>query len=307
MKEFRKLLCVVDERNPRSQALQRAAWFAKASGAELELLAVHYNDYMLGHPLYDKSRLEASRTRAVANVKQDLGELARELADEHGITVSATAVWDHPEHAGVVRHAVASGADIVFKDAEHHSALQLAILSNEDWQLIRRCPMPLWIAKRELLPDEHRFVAAVDPFHKHDKPAQLDDAILELGSRIAATVKGEVHAFHAFDPRIASSAAENNAYIPVSLPLSDIEEEMREQHAERFRAVVEPHGIPGERVHLVTGMADEELPRIAEKLAATAVIMGAVARNAVKQLFIGSTAERALNRLDADLVVVKPD
>ena len=307
MAEFRKILCVYDEERPDSPALRRAAWVAAGCGAELELLAVHYSDYLLGHPLYEQSRLEASQRRAVEQVRRELEKVAAKLAAEFGIEVTASAVWDHPEYEGVVRHALASGADLVFKDAHEHSSLRVVILSNEDWQLIRACPLPLWIVKRNTLPDNLDFIAAVDPLHAHDKPAALDDSILKLGLSLASKVGGKLHAFHSFDPRIAASAAEHNVYIPVSLPLSDIEFEMRDRHAARFSAVVEPHGIPAERIHLLTGLPDEELPRLAAKLDATAVVMGAIARNPLKQLFIGSTAERTLNRLPSDLIIVKPD
>ena len=37
------------------------------------------------------------------------------------------------------------------------------------------------------------------------------------------------------------------------------------------------------------------------------VVMGAVARNRWKRLFIGATAERTLEHLPCDLVIVKPD
>ncbi len=307
MTDISKILCVFDEERPDSPALGRSAWFAAACGAKLGLLAVHYSDYLLGHPLYDQSRLVASQKRAVENVQRKLERVAAKLAGKYGIEVTATAIWDHPEHEGVVRHLLESGADIVFRDAHLHSALRVAILSNEDWQLIRSCPVPLWIVKRETIPDKPAFVAAVDPLHKHDKPAELDESILRAGEQIAGQVGGELHAFHSFDPRIAASAAEHNVYIPVSLPLSEIEMEMRDRHARRFREVVEPHDIPADRVHLLTGLPDEELPRLAAKLDATAVVMGAIGRNAMKQLFIGSTAERTLNRLPCDLIAIKPN
>ena len=47
------------------------------------------------------------------------------------------------------------------------------------------------------------------------------------------------------------------------------------------------------------GVISEELPLIAEKLEADVVVMGAVARNRWKRLFIGATAERTLEDLDS--------
>ena len=46
---------------------------------------------------------------------------------------------------------------------------------------------------------------------------------------------------------------------------------------------------------------------VADRLDADVVVMGAVARNRWKRLFIGATAERTLEHLPCDLLIVKPD
>jgi len=306
MARFRKILCVVDDRAPESPALERAAWLAGACGAELDLLAIHYNDYMLGHPLYDKDKLEEARRKAVENVRGELEAIAERIGKEKGIRASAAAVWDHPEHEGILTYVPESGADLVLKDAQHHSALRVALLSNEDWQLIRGCPVPLWIVKRRELPETPRLIAAVDPVHRHDKPGALDEAILSLARDLSAALSAEFHAFHSFDPRIVASAEEHSAYVLAAESMSELQTEFREQHEELFEKVLEPYDLPEKRRHLVNGIPEEELPELAENLDALAVVMGAVARGALERLFIGSTAERTLNRLQSDLVIVKP-
>jgi len=62
-----------------------------------------------------------------------------------------------------------------------------------------------------------------------------------------------------------------------------------------------------DKAHLIAGLTHEELPAIAEKVGADVVVMGAVARNRWKRLFIGATAERTLEHLPCDLLIVKPD
>ena len=151
------------------------------------------------------------------------------------------------------------------------------------------------------------FVAAVDPMNEHDKPAALDDEILQISKTLAEQTGGAVHAFHSYDPRIAVATATANAYIPVSLPFDEIEQQMHEDHEKRFKEVVAFHGIDDDNAHLVAGLTHEELPEVAGKLNANVVVMGAVARNQWKRLFIGATAERTLEHLPCDLLIVKPD
>ena len=49
-----------------------------------------------------------------------------------------------------------------------------------------------------------------------------------------------------------------------------------------------------------------EPPEIVEQVGAGVVVMGAIARNAIKRVFIGSTAERVMDSLPCDLLIIKP-
>ncbi|MDJ0906486.1 MAG: universal stress protein [Woeseiaceae bacterium] len=306
MEKISKILSVIDPTVEDQPGLRRAAWLAKSCGAELELLVCYYNEYLSGDRLFDSPSLEKARSEVIANQEKHLEELAEPIRQD-GVVVTTTATWDHPLYEGIVRQAIASGADVVVKDTHHHSAVTRALLTNTDWNLIRTCPVPLWLVKPHELADPPVIVAAIDPMHQHDKPAALDDEILQLSKLIGERVSGVVHAFHSYDPRIAVATATANAYIPVSLPFDEIEQQMHEDHEKRFNEITTFHGLDEEHAHLVAGLTHEELPAIAENLKADVVVMGAVARNRWKRLFIGATAERTLEHLPCDLLIIKPD
>ena len=306
MHELSKILSVIDPTVKEQPGMHRAAWLAKRTGAELELLVCYYNEYLSGDRLFDSPSLEKARNEVIGSHSKHLEEMAEPLRAD-GVVVTTSAVWDHPLYEGIVRHVVSSGADLVVKDTHHHSAVARALLTNTDWNLIRTCPAPLWLVKPVDLQDEPVFIAAIDPMNEHDKPAALDDEILNTSKFIAAKVGGRVHAFHSYDPRIAVATATANAYIPVSLPFDEIEQQMHEDHQKRFHEITSFHGIDDDKSHLVAGLTHEELPMMAEELGAAAVIMGAVSRNRWKRLFIGATAERTLEYLPCDLLIIKPD
>ena len=306
MHKITKILSVVDPTADAQPALQRAAWLAKSTGAELELLICYYNEYLSGDRLFDSPSLEKARNEIIANEEQRLETLAEPIR-EAGIVVKTTALWDHPLYEGIVRQAIESEADIVFKDTHHHSAVTRAVFSNTDWSLIRTCPTPLWLVKPQDIASAPAFVAAIDPMNEHDKPAALDDEILQLSKLLSKQVGGSVHAFHSYDPRIAVATATANAYIPVSLPFDEIELQMHEDHQKRFGEITKFHGIDDEHAHLKSGLTHEELAALATEVDADVVVMGAVARNRWKRLFIGATAERTLEHLPCDLLIVKPD
>jgi universal stress protein E len=306
MQKTKQIMCVVDPTASSQPALERAAWLAERNNAELELFVCYYNEYLSGDRLFDSPSLEKARKEIIDGLEKRLEDLAAPLR-EAALTVGTSAVWDHPLHEGIVRHAAATGADIVFKDTHHHSAIARALLTNTDWNLIRTCAAPLWLVKPKDMPAEPLIIAAIDPMNEHDKPAALDDEILVMSKSLATAVGGTVNAFHSYDPRIAVATATANAYIPVSLPFDEIEKQMHEQHEKRFSEITDFHGITREQSHLVSGLTHEELPELAGRLNAAVVVMGAVSRNRWKRLFIGATAERTLEHLPCDLLIVKPD
>ncbi len=305
MHEINKILAVVDPTIEDQPAVRRAIWLAKSTGAELELLVCYYSKYLTDDLLFPSPSLATARKQFIASHEQHLEEIA-EPVRAAGMTVRTSVVWDHPLCDGIIRQAVSYGADIVIKDTHHHSAVTRALLTNTDWNLIRHCPSPLWLVKPHGFAEQPVFVAAIDPNHEHDKPAALDDKILQLSKFMAGAVGGVVHAFHSYDPDNAIAATTANVSVPGSLPFDDIEQQMRDDHQQRFQEITKLHHIDDDKVHLVVGLTHEEIPAIAEQIGADVVVMGAVARNRWKRLLIGATAERTLEYLPCDLLIVKP-
>jgi universal stress protein E len=257
-------MCVIDIDSEAQHALQRGAWLAGKLDAELELLICYYNEYLSDGRLGSYPSLENAQEDILKGLGRRLESLAEPLR-ESGLKVNTTSTWDHPLFEGIVRHAIACDADLVFKDTHHHSALSRALLTNTDWNLIRTCPVPLWLVKPQDISDKPTIIAAIDPLHEHDKPAALDDEILVISKALAEATDAEVRAFHSYDPRIAVATATANAYIPVSLPFDEIEKQMHEQHEKRFNEVVTFHGIDAKQSHLVAGVTHEELPLLIVK------------------------------------------
>ena len=305
MSKISKILCVVDPTTKAQPAVSRAEWLAKGTGAQIELMTCYYNEFLSGEPYFDSPGLENVQAELLDGHKKYLEEIAEPLRSA-GLSVATAAIWDHPLYEGIVRHAVRCNANVVLKDTHHHAAISRALFSNTDWNLIRTCPVPLWLVKPHDLDDKPNFIAAVDPLNQHEKPAALDDEILTLSKSIAKDVGGEVHVFHSFDPRMAIATTTADAYAPVSLLYDEIEQQMREHHQRRFKEITQFYEISDEHAHIVAGLTHEELTKLAKKLNAAVVVMGAVARNRLKRLFIGATAERTLEHIPCDVLIVKP-
>jgi universal stress protein E len=218
--------------------------------------------------------------------------------------------WDNPLHRGIVRRVEESSPDMVVKDTHHHGALRRTLFTNTDWSLIRTCPVPLLLAKSAEWPSRPRIVAALDPGHQGDKPAVLDHDILEWTTLISASMDGEAHAVHTFFPAALLAAATGMAGVPVigGITAAEIVESERRRLNEVLHGLLATHDLAPERVHLEQGAASETLPQLVETLGAALLVMGAVSRSRLQEVFLGSTAERVLDRVGCDVLVVKsPD
>ena len=79
-----------------------------------------------------------------------------------------------------------------------------------------------------------------------------------------------------------------------------------EEHRAAMTKFLDTHATLGGRKHLDEGAAHECLQQAAKEHEADFVVMGAVARRGLSRLVIGSTAERVLDRLPCDLIIIKP-
>ena len=275
-------------------ALERAAWLAKQAGARVELFACDYDpDIDMGRLTTVWGPTPGPRERLLLRRRSQLEDLAAPLRKQ-GLIVTADVVWDHPFEAAIVKKAAAHDYWLVAKDTHHHNLIQRTLLSNVDWHLIRKCAAPLLLVKDRKLAAEPNVLAAVDPVNEHDKPAALDDRIFSFAADLARVTRGHLHVMHSF---VTPLGAE--------LP-PQIAEVIAQEHRAALTKFLDTHAVLGGRRHLYQGLAHDSLQQAALEHGADFVVMGAIARRGVKRLFIGSTAERVLDRLPCDLVIIKP-
>jgi universal stress protein E len=307
VKRIDRILAVIDPTSDLQLALDKATLLARRSGAALELFICDYDPALSGQPFFDTAKLRELREEFVSERVEFLEELADDLRGE-GLAVETHVHWDNPVYRGVVRRVQESSPDLVVKDTHYHSAIRRTLFTNTDWNLIRACPAPLLLAKPAEWRPAPRVLAALDPEHLGDKPAALDHDILEYGGLLAQQLGGELHAVHAFFPAAMLAAATSMSGVPLlsGASAAEIVEAERQRVSGLLAGLTGQHGLAPGRVHLEQGSAVDVLPRLVEKLAADILVMGAISRSRLQEVFLGSTAERVLDRLACDVLVVKP-
>ncbi|HET7133820.1 MAG TPA: universal stress protein [Gammaproteobacteria bacterium] len=298
-----QILVVIDPTEGPQPALAHATVLARHTRARLELFICAYDAQLLETQFVNAAALAKARSSFIDGHIQRLRQLARPLQDE-GLSVTVDARWDSPLHEGIVRKAIDSQADLVVKDTHYHALIKRSIFSNTDWHLIRDCPMPLWLVKPRAIAARPCFIAAVDPLHDMDKPAELDHSIMSAATELAGATGGEVHVYHAFD--ITSQLAVSTPLTsPIVLPVKEIIEAVSAQHTAATHELTDRYGVPRDRVHLHQGGTRDGLIALADRVRADVVVMGAVSRRRLSRLFIGNTAEDVLDKIGCDILVVK--
>ncbi len=300
------ILVVIDPTTKEQPALRRAGWLASQLGLDLELFICDYDQYLAGERFFDTKALENARAELLDRHTRWLENLAAPFRGQ-GTGVSVDAVWDHPLHEGILRKIEKARPRMVVKDTHFHSAIRRSIFSNTDWNIIRDCQAPLWLVKPHDDPAIRTLLAAVDPLHERDKPARLDQKILDTAEEIRAAVDGKLKLVHVFDPAPVYAVSTDAMSFPITEPIHDAVAALRAQHQAAMDELTSKKGIAAEDAHLLEGETREVLVGAVDEYAADVVVIGAVSRTALKRLALGSTAERVLDFVPCDLLIVKPD
>ena len=297
------LVALADPAAKSSPAVARAQELATKTGAVVTLFHSLYSPYVAGEQFYSPTDLQRDIEAAVNARKQELQRLAKPLVAA-GIATHVRVRWDYPIHESIVREVMREGIDLVVIDSHRHGTAARLVLSNTDWQLIRLCPCPVLLTKTTRRYERPRVLVSVDPLHAHAKPAGLDTRLLQSGGALAQAFNGRLHAAHFYTltpPVVTGFMIE-----PLPLPA-----EIAEQHAREvqgaFEALTARYELGTRRAHLRTGIPIDELPDLAAEIDAHLVVMGAVSRSGLKRLFIGHTAERVIDRLKCDVLILKPE
>ena len=261
--------------------LRKLTHLARALEADVELFESAFEWGVLNQGGIGSGASDHETHETIQRRDRELNHVVEAL-QASGIHARGTVNSERPGHIGICRHVVASKPDLLVIQTTRHSSLARLLLSYTDFKLIETCPCPVLMLKTEKSYLEACVVAAVDPMHSHAKPAALDEAIIDAASQLATAVGGTLHICHAHTPQ------------------------GREECESRVHALARRAKLADDHTHLAGGDPSDVVPRFARSLQADVMVMGAVSRSALERVLIGYTAERVLDALNCDVLVVKP-
>ncbi len=292
-----KILLIPGRSSAEQHGMDRVLALASPK-TEVEVFDPVFDSSLESLSLENSDEVARLREGLVAQHRQRSGELAGELS-AGGLRASGMAAWDYPMSDAIVRRVLETGPDLVVTEP---LAGRAGALSQADWRLISKCPVPLLLVRSEAAPRYDRILAAVDPFHEHGKPPDLDEAILEAAKFVRDATNAALEVIHCFVPLSSIAQGADLAH----LPIDDAEESLEAYRHDALVELVENAGIAADAARIEKGYPARVLHSLVGQGDFGLVVMGGVSRGRIRDFLLGSTAERLIHDSPADILIIKP-
>jgi len=305
MSPIRRILFAVRDPAATSQpGILKAIRIAKSFGASLELFhALASPVFVALQPLTGES-VDTLRIKAVDQARKRLDKYVA-AARKHKVDLAYSVSWDYPPHEAIVRRAHKSRADLIVAEGHRGRRSLRWLMQMTDWELLRASALPVLLLKNARIYQRPVVLAAVDPTHAHAKPARLDADILAAATQLSGALRGRLHVMFANNPPLSTFLALGDPAIDANT-IAMTCEALEQQGRTAFDRFMGSMDVEPARRHIVARPPAQAIPTLARTTKAAVVVMGAVSRSGLKRVFIGNTAERVLDALPCDVLVLKP-
>jgi len=261
------------------------------SKTELIIIGCGFEEYL--HESYSsfaKDEVDI-RKQHVRTLEERLAKVANKLHDR-GYWVTSKIHWAYPRYEQVAREAEEYNVDLVIQHVNRNVDDEHPVLSNDTWQLVRNCKRPLLLVRDKAWPSKPILLAAVDPMHKHHKPAQLDKRIMDAGLTAEQELGGELHIVHACSAGVG---------------LFSSPDAIIARHQQALDEFMSAYDIDSGFVHLSQEKPIMALLNLKKELHVDVILMGVLSKSRISETLVGNTAQGVLDYLHADVMVLRPE
>lgn len=292
MSEIRNILVVLDRPGGEQFALERGKALAAATGAHLHLASFVYLALAENEQVFDTHQRLSLQKGALNERRRWLDDLVLD-AGLSAANLSTEVVWAR-DIADWVQDRVAAGkADLVVKSV--HRGSETLLHTPLDWQLLRTCKAPVWIATGPVV--EGPLLATIDLEHRDQTHLLMNQRVLEAAQTFASLMAVPLHGVH-----VVETVGFPDRLDGFETEILAADAELRSR--ELLEAMVKPHGIEAANVHIEVGHIGPALASLAGKQRAAAVVVGTGARGRIGSYLLGNSAEIILGTAPCDLLAV---
>lgn len=279
-----RLFVIIDPTAEHQIGLVKALLLAKLAECEIHaFMCVHGNTEGGGDSVSHGDSKHASLLDADSRLQQWL-----EPCRIAGVPVSKEVAWSREWYDAALQAIARSDCDLVIKSSFHHGKLRRFFSPSSDYALMRNCSRPILFTHDEQEWRSNRLLACVDLESTDPQHTRLNDAVIRAARALADIVGMDLYIASAYQDAIDAER----------LPL---EGNGREVDPELLAPYFK---VDASRILLRQGAAVESLDAICSQAEPSIVVMGTLARSGISGKLIGNTAEKLLDRIDADLLTV---
>jgi universal stress protein E len=301
MEKYQRILAVIDAAHDDQKALKRAIELAHKTDASITAFLTIYDFSYEMTTMLSIDEREAMRTSVINDRLQWLTEQVNTIA-HHGLNIDCKVVWHNRPFEQIIEQVLTSNYDIVIKGTHQHDKLKSVIFTPTDWHILRKCPCPVLLVKDHSWPKNGNIIASLNIGSEDKEHKSLNYKITEEALNLSSLIDANVHLVNSF------SCTPLN--IAIEIPEFDVQEyndsmlnhreTAMQSHAEHFKIIKE-------NTHIKEGLPEDVIEEVSLALDAELVILGTIGRTGLSAALIGNTAEHVIDKLNCDLLALKPD
>lgn len=301
METYKKILVVLDPEDKKHIPLQRAAHLARQVGAQITVLLIVYE--LAPELLSSLSNKYGAKLKE--NIIRDKQYWLSEQLDSlmlNGLVVNTKVCWHKYQHQAIAEYVNQYHFDLVVKRAKLHSELGSLLITPTDWHLLRECLSPILLVKGAQWRSGGRILSAIDVDNNQASHLAFNNKILQESCHLAEILQAEVHLVNCY---LEDDVSMN--FFPSDTGKKIDPEKVKHQHQSSVDQIVLKHQISQDNIHIMKGLPDFAIPRIARNIDAELVVLGTCGRSGISEALMGHTAEHVFDQINCDLLALKPD
>tara|TARA_B110001454_G_scaffold40150_2_gene39451 strand:+ start:18502 stop:19422 length:921 start_codon:yes stop_codon:yes gene_type:complete len=300
MLDINHILVVLDNEHPEQHAFDRALALASSVNASITILGSCYEAYC-----EDSSSLEIETKNKIKDALMNNCQLWLDgfvdEAQKQGIEISTEVHWQKNLHNAVMESLNTKDFDLVIKGTKAHKGIIDRVFTHSDWNLLRHCPAPVLLVKSSKPWANNRILASIDATSHDEGHRLINENILDFAEHLSDHFSTDLHLVNSY-PMVALAFA----MVPEVTAPDDIQKYITEQHKDECERYAKKYNINDDHIHITEGDPDDVVEVMAKEIEADLIVIGTVAREGLSGVLLGNTAERIVDRVACDVLVIKP-
>lgn len=300
--QYNKILAVIEVDSAQQKSLSRALEIARMNQASITAFLCIYDFSYEMTTMLSMDERENMRQAVVDDRTDWLKNLVAKTLGREFIDVNVKIVWHNRPYESIIREVLENGYDLIVKGTQQHDTLESVIFTPTDWHIMRKAPVPVLLVKEHDWPKGGKIIAAINIGVDDDDHISLNNQVTKHANSFGSLLASDVYLVNAYPSTPIN--------IVINIPNFDPsahQKTVKTYHEDCMVKHGNEYQIPSEQCHVAMGLPEDVIPDYASKLDAELVVLGTVGRQGFSAALIGNTAEHVIDKLNCDVLAIKPD